>query len=321
MIVDSHLDIAWNALAEGRPFADAPAPGYLLSRRGLQRAGHGLVFGSVFTAPKRAPGFGSVVSLGYGSAADAHMMARCEIGYYESLALPIIRTAADLRRHLGDWRPGRLALLLAFENADPIETPAQLGDWFERGIRIVGPAWSRTRYCGGTHAPGGLTDLGGALLRAMRRRGVILDLSHMADRSLQESLELWSGPVVATHTGARALCPRQRQLPDGVIAAIGARHGILGISLYSGHLRRSGRAGLDDVVAHAEHIARVAGDPAFVGLGSDLDGGFGVDMAAIDDLDDLRTLRRLLSVRFGRGAADGIMGENWLRFLETALPA
>src|SRR5579864_2428820 len=272
MIVDSHLDIAWNALAHGRAFGDAPARGHVLSRRGLERAGYGLLFASIFTAPRSGRRMIADLPLTYDTPAEAHMMAQCEVGYIESLGLTLITSARELRAYVRDWKPGRLAAILAFENADPIETPAQLGDWHARGVRVVGPAWSRTRYCGGTNAPGGLTDLGRSLLRAMRRRAMVLDLSHMADRSLRDSLEMWTGPVVATHTGARALCPRQRQLPDDVIAEIGARGGILGVSFYSGHLRLDGRAGLKDVLAHVDHIARVAGDHAFVGLGTDLDG-------------------------------------------------
>jgi membrane dipeptidase len=320
MIVDSHLDIAWNALAHGRGFGDEPAPGCLLSRRGLERAGYGLVFGSLFTAP-RARRFLPDLPLAYRNAAEAHMMALCQVGFYRSLGIPIITTRQQLQDHRDGWRRGRLAMLLAFENADPIENPAQLGDWYEAGVRILGPAWSRTRYCGGTNAPGGLTTLGHELLRAMRRRRMVLDVSHMADRTLRDSLEAWTGPVVATHTGARALSPGQRQLPDDVIAEIGRREGILGVSMYSGHLRTAGRADISDVVAHVEHIARVAGDVAFVGVGSDLDGGFGRDRAAIDSLDDLAVLRSALARRFGRRAADGVMGSNWLRFLEAVLPA
>jgi membrane dipeptidase len=319
MIVDSHQDIAWNALAEGRGFTGKPAAGYMVSRQALTDAGVGLVFATVFTAPAgtrwlRLP-------YGYRTAREAHLLGRSQVSYYESVELPLIRTREQLRDYADSWRPGQLAAVLLMENADPIETPRQVGEWFDRGLRVVGPAWARTRYCGGTMAPGGLTAAGHGLLRAMRRHHLILDLSHMADRSVRDSLELWTGPLIASHVGARALCGRQRQMPDDVVREVAARDGLLGVSLFSGHLRLQPPASIGDVVEHAAHFARVAGDTRFVGLGSDLDGGFDAALAAISSLADLRSLRRALARRFGIAEAEGIMGGNWLRFLQSALPS
>jgi membrane dipeptidase len=320
MIVDSHLDIAWNALAEGRDFLE-PTRGYLVSRRALADAGVGLVFATVFTAPRRSRLMGKT-PYGYDTAREAYLLGRAQLSYYRSVGLQLIRTRDELRAYVRDWRPGQLAAVLLMENADPIETPRQVGEWADHGVRLVGPAWTRTRYCGGTHAPGGLTDEGRDLLTSMRRRGVVLDLSHMADRTLRDSMETWRGALVASHVGARSLNPRQRQLPDDVIAEVGRRKGVLGVSMYAGHLRHDGRrAGVADVVAHAKHFAEVAGDPAFVGIGSDLDGGFGVQQAAIRSLDGLKELRTALRRVFGAADVEGIMGGNWLRFLDSALPA
>lgn len=321
MIVDAHLDIAWNALWEGRGFQSPSPRSYMVNREALAGAGYGLVFASLFTAPASARGFGSVIPLGYRTPHEAHMAGRVQVGYYRSIGLELITTREQLHAYMRTWRPGRIAAVLAMENADPIETPAQLPDWLSYGVRVIGPAWSRTRYCGGTNAPGGLTADGRLLLTAMQRRGVILDLSHMADASVRDALPMWRGPLVATHAGARALCPRQRQLRDSVIRAIGERGGMIGVSLYRGHLRPEGRARVEDVVAHVDHFAAVSGDIAHVGLGSDLDGGFSSADAAIRSLDGLRGLREALQRRFGRRHAEGIMGRHWLRFLQSALPA
>lgn len=319
MIVDSHQDIAWNALAEGRGFTGTPAAGYLVSRQALADAGVGLVFATVFTAPAGTRWLH--LPYGYRTAREAYLLGRSQVSYYESVGLPLIRTREQLQDYSRSWRPGQLAAVLLMENADPIESPRQVGEWFDRGLRVVGPAWARTRYCGGTMAPGGLTEAGRRLLRALRRHAVILDLSHMADRSVRDSLELWTGPLIASHVGARSLCDRQRQLPDEVIREVAARDGLLGVSLYSGHLRLEPPSSIADVVEHATHFARVAGDTRFVGLGSDLDGGFGAELAVIDSLADLSSLRRALTKRFGVDEADGIMGGNWLRFLGAALPS
>src|ERR1700730_19128214 len=145
------------------------------------------------------------------------------------------------------------------EGADPVETPSQRGRWTDRGVRIIGPAWGPTRYSGGTGAPGGLTELGVRLLKAMRRKRVILDLSHMADQAVAEAFALWRGPIMASHSNARAIVPGDRQITDATAAEVAQRGGMLGVSFYQHHLRKSGQASLEDVVRHTEHLARAAG--------------------------------------------------------------
>ena len=98
------------------------------------------------------------------------------------------------------------------------------------------------------------------------------------------------------------------------------RGGILGVSFYQPHLRKAGRASLDDVVRHAFHLARAAGGPENVGLGTDLDGGFGVKYAALHDLIELKRVTGLLKRHFSRAQTEGIMGENWIAFLRRSLP-
>jgi len=319
MIVDAHLDIAYNALAEGRPFQGAAAPGYLVSRDALKAAGVGLVFPTIFAPPRRKT-FTDSGAWSYRNAREAYLIGLAQLGYYRSAGLRLLRTGAEVREYRNSWRPGDLAGVLLMESADPIETPAQLPEWFDRGLRIVGPAWARTRYCGGTGAPGGLTDAGRLLLEEMQRLEMILDLTHMADRSWRESLETFPGSIIATHAGARALNPGQRQFPDDLVRAVGQRGGVVGVSFYQGHLRASGAATLDDVARHLRHYADVSGGPEFVGIGSDLDGGFDASNSPLGKLTDLDGLRSRLRRDFAESQVEGIMGDNWLDLLERALP-
>src|SRR2546430_1334060 len=85
----------------------------------------------------------------------------------------------------------------------------------------------------GTGSPGGLTELGVQLLKAMRRKRVILDLSHMADQSVADAFALWRGPIMASHSNARALVPGDRQITDATAKEVARRDGILGISFYA----------------------------------------------------------------------------------------
>ena len=319
MIVDAHLDLGWNALAHGRGFLQPPATGYLVSRSSLVAAGAGLVFATLYTAPARA-GRAMRTRFVYENAHEANIMATAQVNYYKSCGLELIGDKARLESYVSGWRKGRLAAVLLMEGADPVEDPSQLGAWTDRGVRIIGPAWGATRYSGGTGAPGGLTELGGQLLKAMRRKRVILDLSHMADQAVADAFAMWRGPIMASHSNARALMPGDRQITDATAKEVASRDGMLGVSFYAKHLRASGRATLDDVVRHVVHLAQAAGGPERVGLGTDLDGGFDARQAPMNDLGELRELRTRLVARFNKTQVDGVMGENWLAFLGRSLP-
>ena len=319
MIVDAHLDIAWNAISAGRGFLQPPAPGYLVSRSSLAAAEVGLVFATLYCAPARARR-SMRTRFVYENANEANLMATAQVNYYRSCDLELINDRAGLAAYAGRWKKGKLAAILLMEGADPIETPAQLGGWTDRGVRIIGPAWGATRYSGGTGAPGGLTDLGRQLLKAMRRKHVILDLSHMADQAVADAFAMWRGPIIASHANARALVPGDRQLTDETVAEIARRGGIVGVSFYGRHLRSSGRATLQDVVKHIVHHARAAGGPEHVGIGSDLDGGFDARQAPFDNMAKLKELPARMRLHFNRAQVEGIMGGNWLAFLERSLP-
>ncbi len=320
MIVDAHLDIAWNATSGGRGFLAPPAPGYVISRPALVSAGVGLVCATLYTAPARARR-AMRTRFVYENAHEAYIMAVAQVNYYKSCELHLIRDSRELQAYVRGWRRGQIAAVLLMEGADPIETPSQLGAWTDMGVRIIGPAWSRTRYSGGTGAPGGLTDLGVQLLKAMRRKHVILDLSHMAEQAVADAFEMWRGPIVCSHSNARAIVPGDRQITDATAAEVARRGGILGISFYPTHLRKRGRTTLDDVVRHAVHLARAAGGPEHVGLGTDLDGGIDSRYGPIHDLHELKkSLPGLLRRHFNSAQVDGIMGANWLDFLGRSLP-
>jgi membrane dipeptidase len=319
VIVDAHLDIGWNALAHGRGFLQPPAPGYLVSRSSLVASGVGLVFATLYTAPARA-GRAMRTRYVYENAHEANIMATSQVNYYRSCGLEMIGNKAELAAYVRGWKKGKLAAVLLMEGADPIEDPSQLGAWTDRGVRIIGPAWGATRYSGGTGAPGGLTELGVQLLKAMRRKKVILDLSHMADQAVADAFAMWRGPIMASHSNARAIVPGDRQITDATMQEVARRDGMLGVSFYATHLRASGRATLDDVIKHVTHLARAAGGPERVGLGTDLDGGFDAKQAPMKDLAEFRELRARLRARFSKMQVDGVMGGNWIEFLGRALP-
>jgi membrane dipeptidase len=328
VIVDAHLDIAYNALLNGHDFQGTPPPDRLISRSTLHSAGVGLVGATLMCAPAASRRFirelsggdrESPLDLFYRTPRDAYLIAQAQVGYYRSVGLRLISDRADLEEYAHGWKPGQLAALLLLEGADAIEEPRQLPAWYRLGLRIVGLAWTRTRYSGGTGRPGGVTPRGRELLAAMRRQRMILDISHMADRAVADALDLWEGPMMASHSNARALVPGDRQITDGTIRELASRGGVIGISFFRGHLT-SGKAGPEDVVRHVLHVARVAGSHQHVAIGSDLDGGFPAADAAIGSLAEIGVVTDKLKEAFSAQEVEDIMGRNWISFFERALP-
>jgi membrane dipeptidase len=256
----------------------------------------------------------------YENAHEAHIMAVAEVNYYKSCGLQLLGDKAELEAYVSGWKKGQLAAVLLMEGADPVEDPSQLGGWTAMGVRIIGPAWGGTRYSGGTGAPGGLTELGVQLLKAMRRKKVILDLSHMAQEAVDDAFKIWRGPIMASHSNSRELVPGDRQITDATAKESARRDGVIGVSFYQKHLRTSGRATLADVEKHVLHLARAAGGPERIGLGTDLDGGFDSREAPINGLGGLKELSHRLRKHLSRAQVEGVLGENWLEFLSRSLP-
>ena len=97
------------------------------------------------------------------------------------------------------------------EGADPIRAPKESLEWFRSGVRIIGPAWRRTRYSGGTGEPGPLSPEGRELMGEMESLGFILDTSHMAEQSFFDALDLFHGHVIASHSNCRTFTPTDRR--------------------------------------------------------------------------------------------------------------
>lgn len=350
IIVDAHQDIAYNAGCFGRDYL-TPA---LKKRRleagfampaatlGLGEALAGrvaVVFATIFTAPRRR-GSAPWEKVMYDDAAGAYQLARWQADYYHRLAdgsdaVRVIRSIGDLDQVLETWVPEKTlrhrqqGLVLLMENADPIVEPRQLEEWYGRGLRIVGPAWSASRYSGGTGQPGPLTDLGRELLEMMAAFSMILDVSHMAEEACFQALDMYEGPVIASHSNPRRFCDTDRHLSDGMIRRLAERDGVMGIALFNGFLDGRWRVGdrkaiitLDHIVDAVDHVCQVTGSAAHVGLGSDLDGGFGAESipAEMDTVADLWQIPARLRAR---GYADddisAIVGGNMLRKLREGL--
>ncbi|MEI7768673.1 MAG: membrane dipeptidase [Chloroflexales bacterium] len=353
MYVDGHLDIAYNVISAGRDVTrrvietraaeGSPRPGMgtcTVSLPDLALGGVGLVFGTLFTLPATAQSTDLPTEQSYHSAEEAHAQALAQLAVYRGLSdagwLHLIGSRDDLAAHRAAWAAGdrTLGLLLLMENGDPIRDPSEAAWWHRQGVRIVGPAWQATRYCGGTRAPGPLTDLGRALMPELSRVGLILDISHMAEESFWQALALFDGPVIASHSNCRALVAEaraDRHLSDAMIRALLGRNAVIGTVLYNAFLAAEyvrddpkERYGIDRLLRHIDHICQIAGDARHVAIGSDLDGGLGREQIP-REIDSVADMPRIAEALSAAGYADqdvaAIMGGSWLHFLESALPA
>lgn len=325
--IDAHLDLAWLALTGRDLLRPCPDPGAgCTSLPDLDAGNVRVALATIYTRPVDVAD-GQPYTYARDDDAGANAAGRRQLEMYERLerdgAIRIIRAADELDAQ----DEQRLQVILLMEGADPIRSPDDAAWWVARGVRAVGLAWALgTRYAGGNKRPGPLTAAGRELVAALDELGVIHDVSHLSDEGLADLLGCARGPVVATHSNARAVIGRDdpRHLTDEAIRAIARRGGVIGLNLYSRFLRADGRATVDDCVAHVLHICEVIGHRRGVGLGSDADGGFGpAEMPA--GLDHPRHYHRLLAALSAAGFDDedlrGFASENWLRCIRSALAA
>ena len=154
------------------------------------------------------------------------------------------------------------------EGADGIVAPDQVAEWWNEGLRVVSLChYGVSSYAHGTQAPGGLTARGRPMLEALEEAGVILDVSHLAEQAFWEALEVFTGPVLATHNCCRSLCDHDRQLDDKQIKALAQRGGVIGTAmdvwmispLWDPIAMDNTGITLETVVDHIDHVCQLTG--------------------------------------------------------------
>ncbi len=350
LILDSHLDLAFNALQLNRdlkqpaavvrthdPVAAMESFGSCTTTLPELRRGHiGLVCATVMS---RLDPNDQWTRTGMYAQNQCHGLGRGHLAYYQALEregfLRFIHTAADLDQVVAAWqRPTAdtpIGLILAMESADPILGPDQVPEWYALGLRMVSIShYGTSTYSHGTGTEGGLLPPAKPLLDAFRQAGIIVDMTHLTDQAHWELLEIYDGPVCASHHNCRALVPGQRQLTDAMIRSIAERGGVIGTAMDAWMLdpdwqrqvppyEQQTRATFETVADHIDHIAQLVGTSRPCGIGTDLDGGFGTEQAPRDlnTIADLQKLRPTL-VRRGYSEEDiqGIFSGNWFHFFK-----
>ena len=329
LIVDAHLDLAYN-VTRGRdvtlPALRQPMTEGEIATVGLPdliAGGVGLICATIFTAPAING------EAGYANAEEARAAALVQLHWYQRQHANGSMRLIHCSKELADVAasPQTPHAILLMEGADPLRTPADVAEWFTAGLRIVGLAWKGTRFAGGTGQPGPLTAAGIAMVYELERFGIIHDMSHLAEESFWQLLDLSEGPIIASHSNCRSIVPTDRQLSNDMARALFKRGGVIGINFFDKFLIPPAeyglrRATLQDVVRHISHLCDLAGDTKHVGLGTDMDGGLGRDQIPIEIITaaDLPKLADALAgAGFEDAAVRGILGDNWMRFFHQNL--
>ncbi len=252
-----------------------------------------------------------------------------------------LRTWPEVEAHAERWRTATpdeaaklpIGYLLSLEGADSILSWKHLERSRADGLIALGPVhYGPGIYGHGTDDAGPLTPRGRELLKEMERLRIILDVTHLCDESFWDALEHYSGPLWASHSNSRVLANWNRQFTDEQFRELFARGAVIGmafdaIMMVHGWAHKRSRPQdfdlrLEKICEHIDHICQLAGNTSHVGIGSDLDGGFGTEQTPLD-LDSIAELANLTEPlsRRGYSAADleAIFSGNFLRFLKQHL--
>jgi membrane dipeptidase len=355
-VFDAHLDLAMNAIEWNRDLTrsledlrqreahlrDKPDRGRAtVSFPEMRRAGIGLC---VATQIARVEHNAYSPVAGWASPAQAWAMTQGQRAWYEAMEeageIRLIRDRAALESQIALWStpevpgapPRPIGCILSLEGADSLITLDHLERAWNYGLRAIGPAhYGPGVYAQGTSTTGGFNARGRDLLREMQRLGFILDVTHLSDECFTEALDLYDGPIWASHHVCRALVPHQRQLPDDFIRLLAQRDAVIGMAmdawmLVPGWVRgqstpESTGVSLDTVANHVDHICQITGSTAHVGIGTDLDGAYGheqtpQDLKTIADITQLG--ERLRARGWKQPDIDSLNHGNFLRVLRRA---
>jgi len=349
-VVDGHNDLPWairvragSDLSVADPSKDLPC--YHTDGPRLRVGGVGAQFWSVYVPAWQIDPFDTVVS-------QIELVER--MVHNDPAHLAAVDTAAQA---IAVSREGRTASLLGAEGGHAIENDlGKLRTLRSRGVRYMTLThgdtieWADSATDERRH--GGLTDFGRNVVATMNEIGMVVDISHVSTETMFDALKTTDRPLMASHSGARAVAPHPRNVPDGVLEAVAANGGVVMVNFFPAFVvassasemiemfaearelrgafesddafeaemaRRLVERGIDrgtvaHVVDHIEHISDVAGVD-HVGLGSDFDG---MDTTPVG-LEDVSTYPAITAELIERGWSESnirkVLGENALRVL------
>lgn len=352
LIVDGHLDLSMNAIDWNRDLrmpvseirklesgmTDYPDRGNnVVSFDEMKKGGIGLCFATLiarYAKPDHPLG-------GWRSPEQAWAQTCAQLSWYQEMErqgyLYQIRNVAELDKHIdnlqSDFNGSALGYLLTLEGADSIVTFDHLYKRHEEGLRTIGPAhYGPGTYAYGTDSEGSIGAKGKELLQKMDELDMILDVTHLCDTSFWEALEVFKGPLWASHNNCRSIVNHNRQFNDDQIKVLIERDAVIGMALDAWMMVPNWQRAvshpsntdvkLSHMIDHMDHICSIAGNANNIALGTDLDGGFGKEQCP-SDIETIADLQKVTDLLTRRGYSDadikGIMHQNWIEKLRSSL--
>ncbi|WP_297761981.1 membrane dipeptidase [uncultured Muriicola sp.] len=351
LIFDAHLDLAMNALEWNRDLTasvveirkreegmtDKPDRGKnTVSLHALRQGNIGLCVATQIArfSKKTNP------LPGWNSPQQAWAQTQGQLAWYREMEaigeMTQITNRIQLNDHINLWNQDSankkpIGYILSLEGADSIVSFEHLKKSHEQGLRAIGPAhYGPGTYAFGTNSMGSIGTKGKELLREIERLNLILDATHLCDQSFWETMKVYNGPVWASHNNCRAIVDHNRQFSDEQIQELINRKAVIGMALDAWMMVPNWVRGqsspkamgvtLETMVDHIDHICQLAGNSSHVGIGTDLDGGFGKEQCPhdLDTISDLQKLPSLLSKRgYTSKDIENIMHVNFINFLHN----
>ena len=351
-IFDAHLDLAMNAMewnrdltwsvgdirAKEEGMTDKPDRGKNTVSLGAMRRGNiGLCMATQIARYVKKEN----ELPGWNSPHQAWAQTQGQLAWYRAMEaigeMVQITNLAELNSHLDLWNSldnskNPIGYILSLEGADSIITIDHLEKSYEQGLRAIGPAhYGPGTYAHGTNSIGGIGRKGKELLKEIARLNIILDTTHLCDESFWETMKAYQGPLWASHNNCRALVNHTRQFSDEQFNELIRRDAVIGVALDAWMMvpnwvkrestPESMGLTLESMVDHIDHICQLAGNALHVGIGTDLDGGFGREQspADINTIADLQKLPDLFHTRgYNTEDVENIMHANFIRFLRNS---
>lgn len=347
-IFDAHLDLAMNALEWNRDLrlpvseirdreqgmTDKPDRGKnTVSLPAMRKGNIGLCVATQIArfVEKDSP------LPGWHSQHQAWAQTQGQLAWYKSMEeageMVQIKNVESLEAHFKLWKKDGehqpIGYILSLEGADSIVDLGYLEKSYESGLRAIGPAhYGPGIYAHGTDSVGGIGQKGRELLKKVEELNLILDATHLCDKSFWETMDVYNGPVWASHNNCRKLVDHNRQFSDDQIKELIDRDAVIGVALDAWMMVPNWVRGTSDpkkmnvtleiAVDNIDHICQLAGNTDNVGIGTDLDGAFGKEQSPWD-LDTIADLQKIPSMLEQRGYTntdiEKIMHQNFIAFL------
>ncbi|MFK2819900.1 membrane dipeptidase [Flavobacteriaceae sp. LMIT009] len=276
---------------------------------------------------------------GWNSPHQAWAQTQGQLAWYKAMEeigeMVQITTLEQLNNHLSLWASNEdykpIGYILSLEGADSIVTIDHLERSYQQGLRAIGPAhYGPGTYAHGTDSVGGIGYKGKELLKKIEELNIILDATHLCDVSFWETMDVYHGPVWASHNNCRKLVDHNRQFSDEQIKELIDRNAVIGVALDAWMMipnwvrgvstPESMGVALEQMIDNIDHICQLAGNSNHVGIGTDLDGAFGKEQCPsdLDTIADLQKVPKMLAARgYYQKDIDNIMSDNFIEFLRN----